>query len=193
MPIRIAADLTIVTLRTNGQELQQRATGDYAQSVLQRASTLLKRLADIEFAIGKCETVVEEMPAGARADVVDEAGYHYLAAAHRAGDGVRVLFVDRADRPELGGEAREATRVCLIVYEQDPAPVSRMLAHELGHLLGLPHIDRLRRPGPGQERQVASWMRNLMYSGALSPTPVLTPDQVRSARASALAQRFRVR
>ena len=70
------------------------------------------------------------------------------------------------------------------------AATSRMLAHELGHLLELPHIDGARTGGPGQERQVAAWMRNLMYSGALHPDAELTPEQVRLARSSAIARRF---
>src|SRR5690242_8207644 len=131
MPIQIPADLSIVTLRSEGRELPQRWTEDLARSVLQGASGLLRSLVDIEFRLGTCERVVEEMPTGARADVVDEPGYHFLAAAHRAGNGVRVLLVDRVSRPELGGEARHETRVCLIAYGSDQGSTSRMLAHEL--------------------------------------------------------------
>ena len=65
-----------------------------------------------------------------------------------------------------------------------------MFAHELGHLLALPHVDGARRSGPGQEREIAAWMRNLMYSGALNPAAELTAAQVRLARSSALARRF---
>ena len=122
--------------------------------------------------------------------MVDEPGYHFLAAAHRAGNGVRVLLVDRVSRPELGGEARHETRVCLIAYGSDQGSTSRMLAHELGHLLELPHVDDTRRAGPGHERETAAWMRNLMYSGALNPAAELTPVQVQRARSSALARRF---
>lgn len=190
MPIQIPADLTIVTLRAAGRELPQRFTETYARSLLQRASELLRARADIEFRLGSCETVVEEMPAGVRSDIVDESGYHFLAAAHRAGIGVRVLLVDRVSRAELGGQARYQTRVCLIAYGADVGATSRILAHELGHLLELPHVDEGRRGGPGQEREVAAWMRNLMYSGALNPDAELTPDQVRQARSSALARRF---
>jgi hypothetical protein len=190
MPIQIPTDLTIVTLRSGGQELRQRWTEAHARSVLQSATGLLRARADIEFRLGTCERVVEEMPIGARADMVDEAGYHFLAAAHRAGTGVRVLLVDRVFRPELGGQARHQTRVCLIAYGSDLGATSRILAHELGHLLELPHVDDARRAGPGHERQIAAWMRNLMYSGALNPAAELTPTQVRQARASALARRF---
>jgi hypothetical protein len=190
MPIPIPADLTIVTLRSGGGELPQRFTESYAGSVLRGASELLRTRADIEFRLGTCERVVEDMPSGAQSDAVDESGYHFLAAAHRAGTGVRVLLVDRVSRPELGGESRSQTRVCLIAYDANLDPLARILAHELGHLLELPHVDEARRTGPGQEGQAAAWMRNLMYSGALNPAAELTADQVQLARSSALARRF---
>jgi hypothetical protein len=190
MSIQIPADLTIVTLRAAGSELPQRFTESYAGAVLRGASETLRTRADIEFRLGTCERVVEDMPAGASSDVVDESGYHFLASAHRAGTGVRVLLVDRVSRPELGGQSRSQTRVCLIAYDADQAATARILAHELGHLLELPHVDEARRAGPGQERQIAAWMTNLMYSGALNPQAELNPEQVRFARSSALARRF---
>ena len=190
IPIQIPADLTIVTLRTRSQNLPQRWTETLARSVLQSASSLLRARAGIEFRLGTCERVVEEMPPGARADRVDEPGYHFLVAAHRAGNGCRALLVDKVSRPELGGQARHQTRVCLIVYGSDLGAASRVLAHELGHLLELPHVDEGRRAGPGQELQIATWMRNLMFSGALNPAAELTPDQVQLAHSSALARRF---
>lgn len=190
MSLQIPADVTIVTLRASGSELPQRFTETHAHSILEAASDLLRARADVEFPLGVCERVVEEMPTGATAVAVDEFGYHYLAAAHRAVRGVRVLLVDRVSRRDLGGQSRHQTRVCLVAYGADVPATSRMLAHELGHLLELSHPDDARRAGPGQERQTAAWMRNLMYSGALNPSAELTPDQVRQARSSALARRF---
>src|SRR2546428_13429 len=111
MPIQIPADLTIVTLRDSGRELPQRFTEAYARTLLQRASELLRARADIAFRAGTCERVVEEMPAGTRSDVVDDAGYHFLSAAHRAGSGVR--------RGALGGRTR-------------PAAIRRKTARPLG-------------------------------------------------------------
>ena len=190
MAITIPADLTIVTLRNGGRELAQRWTPAFATSVLEQASDLLKSRANIEFSRGSCDEVVEEMPSGAAADTVDEAGYHFLAAAHKAGDGVRALLVDQVSRTELGGQSRQQTRVCLIAYASDLGATSRMMAHELGHLLALPHVDSGRRPGPGQESQITAWMRNLMYSGALNLAAELTQTQVQAARSSPLARRF---
>src|SRR5881409_375429 len=160
MAITIPADLTIVTLRSRGGELAQRWTEEYATSVLRQASDLLRSRTNIEFSRGTVERVVEEMPSDAASETVDEAGYHFLAATHKTGTGVRALLVDRVSRTELG------------------------------HLLSLPHVDGGRRPGPGQERLAAAWMRNLMYSGALNPAAELTETQVQAARSSPLARRF---
>lgn len=184
MPIQIPADITVVTLKDQAQ----RWTEGYARSVFSNASALLQDRAQIQFSIGAFESVTEEMPDGAQSDQVDDAGFHYLVATHRAGLGVRILLVDRTTRPELGGEAREQTRVCLVKYGSDAPSTGRMLAHELGHLLGLEHVDG--PSGPGNERLVAERLRNLMYPGALNPDAVLTATQVQQARSSTLARRF---
>jgi hypothetical protein len=189
MPLSIPADLTIVTLSSRGTKQAQRWKPDYAKSVLANASKLLEDRADIRFNFNSCECVSEEMPRGTASDTVDDGGYHFLVAAHRAGTGVRALLVDTVARPELGGESRAQTRVCLIAYKSDIDSLGRMLAHEFGHLLELPHINN--GPAkPGQEQMAAAWSRNLMYSGALNPAAELNADQVSKARASALARRF---
>lgn len=190
MAITIPTDLTIVILRSGGVELAQRWTEAHATSILRQASDLWRSRTNIEFPCASVERVVEEMPSGAAAETVDDAGYHFLAATHKAGNGVRALLVDRVSRAELGGQSRQQTRVCLITYGPDVATTSRMMAHELGHLLSLPHVDSGRRTGPGQESQIAAWMRNLMYSGALNPAAELTQSQVQAARSSPLARRF---
>lgn len=190
MAIIIPADLTIVTLRNGERELPQRWTAAYAVAVLQQASDLLKSRANIEFRIGICDQVVEAMPSGSATDTVDEAGYQFLAGSYKAGDGIRVLLVDRVSQTELGERSRNDARVCVVAYGGDGAATSRMMAHELGHLLALPHADSGRRPEPGHESQTAAWVRNLMYSGALSPAAELTQTQVQAARSSPLARRF---
>ncbi len=190
MAIIIPADLTIVTLRRGDLELPQRWTTEQAVAVLRQASDLLKSQANIEFPLGTCEQIVEAMPSGGATDVLDEAGYDFLAATYKAGEGVRVLLVDRVVEAEIGTHSRQQTRVCAVAHGADLGATSRRLAHELGHLLALPHVDSGRRPEPGPDHQIAAWMRNLMYSGSLSRSAELTPTQVQAARSSPLARRF---
>jgi hypothetical protein len=130
------------------------------------------------------------MPSGGASDAVDEAGYDFLAATYKAGEGIRVLLVDRVAEGELGAQFRQQTRVCVIAHGSDLGATSRILAHELGHLLALPHVDIGRKPEHAPERQIAAWTKNLMYSGALSRSAELTPTQVQAARSSPLARRF---
>ena len=189
MAIIIPADLTIVTLRRGDLELPQRWTAEHAVAVLRHASDLLRAHANIEFPLGTCEQVVETMPAGGASDAVDEAGYDFLAATYKAGDGIRVLLVDRVVEGELGAQSRQQTRVCVIAHGSDLGATSRMLAHELGHQLALPHVDSRRTPTPGPQQSTA-WTKNLMYSGPLSRSAELTPTQVQAARSSPLARRF---
>jgi hypothetical protein len=188
--IIIPADLTIVTLRRGDRELPQGWTAEQAVAVLRQASDLLKSQANIEFPLGACEQVVEAMPSGGATDAVDEAGYDFLAATYKAGDGIRVLLVDRVVAAEIGAQSRQQTRVCVIAHGPDLGATSRRLAHELGHLLALPHVDSGRRPESGPPHQIAAWMRNLMHSGTLSRSAELTPTQVQAARSSPLARRF---
>ncbi len=190
MPITIPTDLTIVTLRSRGTDHQQRYTEAYAADLLQRASALWVSRADVAFQRRSCATVVEEMPPGMRADVVGDNGYHFLVARHPAGAGVRALFVDQTARPELGGQARHEKRVCMIRYLRDPDQAARILAHELGHLMELPHIDDPSVQGPGTEATRAPWLINLMFSGGLTPQAEINETQRNAARASAVVQRF---
>lgn len=188
MPLSIPTDLTIVTLRHHGQEQRQRWTDQHARAVLQAASRLWQSLAGIDFRLGALQRVTEEMPAGVRSDVMTEPGLHFLIRFHPPRTGIRAFLVDQTDRPELGGQARHQTRCCLVKYAADVGSCSRMMAHEFGHLLELHHVDVGPR-GPGHERQVAAWMQNLMFSGALHLSPQLTAAQVQQAQGSALARR----
>jgi hypothetical protein len=57
-------------------------------------------------------------------------------------------------------------------------------------LLGLGHIEDGFVRRPGNETQAAGLTRNLMYSGALNPDALLTPEQVAAMNVSKLARKF---
>ncbi len=192
MPISIPADLTIVTLSVRGVNQPQRFTQQTARTLLQQASIILYDRAQISFTVTSCEPpVVVEMPPNMRADVVDDSGFHFLVSQFRAGRGVRVIFVDRISRTDIGGRAREEKRTCIVPYDRDVPSTARKLAHELTHLLGISdHVNEGRVAGPGEEQLTAMWLRNLMYSGALNPAAELNADQIATMRSSALARQF---
>jgi len=191
MLIQIPADLTIVTLKDSRQTYPQRFTTQYAQQLLTKASSILESRANIRFVRGECKTVVEEVPPGMRADALDDAGFHFLSARLRAGRGVRVLFVDKIARDEIGGRSREEKKMAILRYETDPSGTAMKLAHEFGHLLGIAaHIDEGHTPEPGKESQWTQIRNNLMYSKGLSNEALLTPSQVAIMRSSRLARQF---
>ena len=155
MSIKIPADLTIVTLRHGSRTLEQRWSEAHAGAVFRFASALLKDRLDIEFTLASCVAATEEMPHGVTPIAVDTSGYHFLAAVHRAGEGARVLLVDRLAQSEVGGQARHETRVCMVSFSSDVPHTGRKLAHELAHLLEVPHVDDRTLMGPGNERRRA--------------------------------------
>lgn len=130
----------------------------------------------IQFHVACFDTPTAEIPNGA--DRVDLNGFQYLARQFPAKSGLSVLLVADFERSDLGGQAVEEQSVCIVCALGDPG-TGKVLAHELGHLLALPHVER--------DSRRANW--NLMYP-AYRAGDELTPAQVALAVGSRTGRRF---
>lgn len=131
---------------------------------------------DVQFHVACFESATEEIPGGA--ERVDFNGFQFLAGRHPARLGLSVLLVADFTRDDLGGQAVEAQSVCIVCALGDPG-TGKVLAHELGHLLDLPHVAR--------DSARANW--NLMYP-AYRAGDELTHAQKNRAHSSRAARRF---
>lgn len=106
---------------------------------------------------------------------VNEAGFVFLAGQYPARDGISALFVHRFSGTE-GGQAIENQRVCIL--KSSPMQLmGRILAHEFGHLLSVPHMTSAR-----------SNLQNVMRPGLVAGDQIIQ-DQIDIARQSSLAIR----
>lgn len=89
---------------------------------------------------------------------------------------VHVVFVPAALMPGILGLTEYVAPCSTIIYMRDDgADTMQTLAHELGHALGLEHVDE---------------QDNLMYPIGIEGRSVLSTRQIRRARAVANAMRF---
>jgi hypothetical protein len=138
---------------------------------IERANEIWKP-AGISFRVG--QLVSRDLEFDSRA--VTEEGFLSLVAALRLpAAGLSMLFVRKFDSPHLGGQAVESLGAGIVTRLDNPTQ-GNVLAHELGHLLGLPdlrHVD-----GSVKNRY------NLMYEASAAGYE-LEPGQIRTARENA--------
>ena len=105
---------------------------------------------------------------------VNEAGFVFLAGQYPAArNKISALFVHRFSGTE-GGQAIENQRVCIL--KSSPAQLmGRILAHEFGHLLSVPHMT-----------SPTTNLQNVMRPGLVAGDQI-TQDQIDIARRSSLA------
>jgi hypothetical protein len=116
----------------------------------------------------------EKTPAPNNADVVDENGFFFLARQFPPKSGVSLLLVDKFKSKHLGGMSVETLKSAIIPYLVPP-DFGNILAHEMGHLLGL--LD------------LTDDHYNLMYQSYRADYK-LSSSQVAKATSSALAKQF---
>ncbi|HUL16995.1 MAG TPA: hypothetical protein VLV88_13435 [Terriglobales bacterium] len=128
--------------------------------------------AKIQFTIRSI--TASEIAAPNNAEVVDDDGFFFLARQFPPKGAVSLLLVDKFKSKHLGGMSAEPLTAAIIPYLDNPS-FGRILAHELGHLLGLPDLK--------------TDHYNLMYQ-AYQAAYNLTPGQIATTHASRLAKQF---
>lgn len=116
----------------------------------------------------------EKTSAPNNADVVDENGFVFLTRQFPPKSGASLLLVENFKSKHLGGMSVESLKSAIIPY-LGPHDFGNILAHEMGHLLGLPDL--------------TADHYNLMYQSYRADYK-LSAAQVATATSSALAKQF---
>jgi hypothetical protein len=150
----------VETVKSGQTELTIRATVDRANEIWKPAG--------IAFRVSKLASKDIEFDSKA----VSEEGFLSLVAALKLPrNGLSMMFVRKFESAHLGGQAVEALGAGIVGLVENPTQ-GNVLAHELGHLLGLPDLQHVE--GSIQNRY------NLMYE-ALAAGYELTPAQIKTA------------
>jgi len=166
-----------------GKQIQRRKVHSVAETIdsgqteqtvrasIARANEIWKP-AEIKFQLNKWISKDIEFDS----KVVTEEGFLSLVAALKLEPtGLSMLFVRKFESAHLGGQAVDSLGAGILASVANPTQ-GNVLAHELGHLLGLPDLKYVE--GSVENRY------NLMYE-ALSAGYQLTADQIKTARAKA--------
>jgi len=161
-------------VRKVAETVKSGQTDDTVRVSIERANKIWKP-AGIAFRLNKQISKAVEFDSKA----VTEEGFLTLVAMLKLPpSSLSMMFVRKFDSPHLGGQAVEELGAGIISSVANPTQ-GNVLAHELGHLLGLPdlkHVD-----GSTKNRY------NLMYE-ALAAGYGLTPGQIATALANAKAK-----
>jgi Metallo-peptidase family M12B Reprolysin-like len=146
--------------------------------------------AGIRFVVKQTSSQSVQMPGTSSSAVIDSAGFFFLQS-HVAPQGhITVGLVNQVVGSATAGLATIGGRFTLQPHRgisQNYKPL--VLAHELGHILGLAHVTSSSMSP--RERLAAT--SNLMTPGIIRANPVLTGPQITTAKASATQRRAPMR
>jgi hypothetical protein len=186
MAIVIPVNAYIVTL--NG--VDPHWTESEVQSAFKGANLIWNK-AGISFSARSIGAFSDKVMGDSTSDVVDLETYFYLASQYSGRDCPTAFFIRKFGGIE-GGKSTTANNTNWILaseYSSNQAMASRILAHELGHLLNIEkHINEGFTVGPSTPLPV-SMRENLMFSALLTDSKLDT-DQIKIAKSSPLAKKF---
>lgn len=157
------------------QSTQQFPSGQTRQSITQLMTRANQIWAPANISFTLQGLTSHSIQAPGNREEVDEAGFVFLAGQYPAArNRISALFVYRFAGNE-GGQAIENQRVC-VVKSSPMQLMGRILAHEFGHLLSVPHMTSAR-----------SNLQNVMRPGLVAGDQIIQ-DQIDIARGSRLAQ-----
>ena len=160
--------------QTSQRDIPPEVSAQDVRTGFQEANRIWQ-VADIRFIERSCVSRRASAPGG-QAEV-NQDGFLSLAVEFPANNGVSALVVRSFSRHDLGGSAYEPRKVCIL--QKLGSMFGYVLAHEFGHLLGLPHVS--------VEDDSAIDNFNLMYPG-LRAGNTLTEAQITQARNSSLVR-----
>ena len=185
MAIVIPVNTYIVTL--NG--VDPRWTDDSIRSAFQGANRIWSK-SGISFSVRSVGAFSDSVINGPASGAMNNETFFYLLANYPGRDYPVAFFVHQFAGTE-GGTSTVIKKMnwgLAVGYSSNQAENSRILSHELGHLVSLDHVDKDVHVSP--KTPMPAWMRkNLMYS-AISLDTQLGDDQINAAKDSALAKKF---
>jgi len=162
--------------RERVQSTQEFSHGQSRQSIVQLMTRASRVWAPANISFSLQSVTSHSIQAPGNREEVNESGFLFLAGQYPAVvNKISALFVHRFAGNE-GGQAVENQRVCIL--KSSPTQLmGRILAHEFGHLLGVPHMT-----------SATSNLQNVMRPGLVAGDQI-TQGQINLARQSSLATR----